>query len=283
MKDYREYLDYNRNSSQLLSQVYKNISNHLGCDDFLYGKCYYNRHLNYFSAKNSNFVAEYLAKINTETSYFEQFLGVEAIGADTYYFILWPKKPTNESMHIHKKHGIWHGFNIIKFNDDSIEVFSPTFVNLRIDFYQLCYDRKFRKKALLSAIYYSNELNTIVPQCEEQILPRFSERLSISKQLEQELLNNISGNKDILPLIEAYYPKGICVKSANGMVRLTHAEISVLELLSKAYSAKQIQEKLNISVKTVEFHKSNIKNKTGYNLISDLVSIYNDQLRYLFY
>jgi DNA-binding NarL/FixJ family response regulator len=52
--------------------------------------------------------------------------------------------------------------------------------------------------------------------------------------------------------------------------RLTDRQIEVLRLLASGYAAKEIARSLNVSLKTVEFHKSNITKKLGLKTASDL-------------
>lgn len=52
---------------------------------------------------------------------------------------------------------------------------------------------------------------------------------------------------------------------------LTNREREVLILLSQGGSAKKIAEQLNISIKTVEFHRANITRKLGVHTTSDLI------------
>lgn len=52
--------------------------------------------------------------------------------------------------------------------------------------------------------------------------------------------------------------------------RLTSRQVEVLSLLSSGYPTKVIAQRLGISVKTVEFHKSNIVQKLGLHTTSEL-------------
>lgn len=52
--------------------------------------------------------------------------------------------------------------------------------------------------------------------------------------------------------------------------RLTDRQVEVLRLLASGYAAKEIARSLNVSLKTVEFHKSNITKKLGLKTASDL-------------
>ncbi|WP_447598061.1 response regulator transcription factor [Nitrospira sp. Nam80] len=52
--------------------------------------------------------------------------------------------------------------------------------------------------------------------------------------------------------------------------RLTDRQVEVLRLLASGYAAKEIARSLNVSLKTVEFHKANITKKLGLKTASDL-------------
>jgi DNA-binding NarL/FixJ family response regulator len=52
---------------------------------------------------------------------------------------------------------------------------------------------------------------------------------------------------------------------------LTNRQREILVLLSQGRSAKAIAQELNISLKTVEFHKANITRKLGVHTTSDLI------------
>ena len=52
---------------------------------------------------------------------------------------------------------------------------------------------------------------------------------------------------------------------------LTNRQREILVLLSQGRSAKAIAQELNISLKTVEFHKANITRKLGVHTTSELI------------
>jgi DNA-binding NarL/FixJ family response regulator len=60
------------------------------------------------------------------------------------------------------------------------------------------------------------------------------------------------------------------VRSADYSGKLTEREREVLVLLSQGGSAKQIAKQLDISIKTVEFHRANLTRKLGVHTISEL-------------
>ena len=60
-------------------------------------------------------------------------------------------------------------------------------------------------------------------------------------------------------------------RSADYSGNLTNREREVLILLAQGGNAKRIAEQLDISVKTVEFHRGNITRKLGVSTTSDLI------------
>jgi DNA-binding NarL/FixJ family response regulator len=57
----------------------------------------------------------------------------------------------------------------------------------------------------------------------------------------------------------------------NGCEQLTAREIDVLRLLAQGYTNKQAADQLNLSVRTVEFHRANITGKLNLHSRVDLV------------
>lgn len=54
--------------------------------------------------------------------------------------------------------------------------------------------------------------------------------------------------------------------------KLTKREIEIIEQISKGKCSKEIANKLFISVRTVETHRKNIKNKLGMNNFYSVIS-----------
>ena len=53
---------------------------------------------------------------------------------------------------------------------------------------------------------------------------------------------------------------------------LSNRELEILQLLAKGYTNKEISERIFLSVKTVEAHRSKIYRKLGFKTRADLVS-----------
>ena len=53
--------------------------------------------------------------------------------------------------------------------------------------------------------------------------------------------------------------------------RLTHREVEVLQFLADGNSTKEVSSLLNVSVKTIDTHRSNIMRKLGISNTAELV------------
>ena len=56
---------------------------------------------------------------------------------------------------------------------------------------------------------------------------------------------------------------------------LTHREKKLLKLLTIGYSNRQAADHMYVSLRTIEFHKSNLKQKIGAVDLKDLVNFVN--------
>jgi DNA-binding NarL/FixJ family response regulator len=79
-------------------------------------------------------------------------------------------------------------------------------------------------------------------------------------------LSNKIGNKLLMKLAT-----GSNSKSDNPLDQLSDRELEVFELTGKGLSTKEIGEKLHISVKTVESHRANIKDKLHIDTANELM------------
>lgn len=79
-------------------------------------------------------------------------------------------------------------------------------------------------------------------------------------------LSNKIGNKLLMKLAT-----GSNAKSANPLDQLSDRELEVFELTGNGLSTKEIGEKLHISVKTVESHRANIKDKLQIDSANELM------------
>jgi len=61
-------------------------------------------------------------------------------------------------------------------------------------------------------------------------------------------------------------------------VEITAREKEVLELIANGFRDRDIAERLDISLRTVAFHKANLKEKIGAETLAELVSYYHSRV-----
>lgn len=100
---------------------------------------------------------------------------------------------------------------------------------------------------------------------------------SAASELVSAIRTVMSNQRYLSPLLDAEVREAVETQGqGQGILsegftdRLTNRQREVLRLLSNGYSTKAIADALNISVKTVEFHKSNIVQKLGLHTTSEL-------------
>lgn len=79
-------------------------------------------------------------------------------------------------------------------------------------------------------------------------------------------------NKAILQALQSGTNKKKAITNINGIpVELTNRELEVLVLICKEYTTEEIAEKLFLSARTVDGHRTNLLDKTGSKNIAGLV------------
>ena len=102
----------------------------------------------------------------------------------------------------------------------------------------------------------------------------------VAKQSEsQELLTALrqamAGTPFVTPLLRdtpgfAHAGAGELRGSSSAVSELTSRQREVLQLIAEGKSAREISEALNITVKTVEFHKKALMDQTGFRSTAEL-------------
>jgi len=72
---------------------------------------------------------------------------------------------------------------------------------------------------------------------------------------------------------------GTTKTSRTGVEKLTDRELHVLQLLGAGLSTREIADHLNLSFKTVETHRENIKSKLGLDGAAELIHFANEWAR----
>ncbi len=89
-------------------------------------------------------------------------------------------------------------------------------------------------------------------------------------ELHEAIATVLSGRSYVTPLIPEQEWNVRLLQRKPSPTGLSGRQREVLELLAKGYSAKQIAATLNISCKTVEFHKAGIFRKLGIRSAAEL-------------
>jgi DNA-binding NarL/FixJ family response regulator len=96
---------------------------------------------------------------------------------------------------------------------------------------------------------------------------------SAAKELKTAILEALNGRTYVTPRIAKEVLEGLMRGPAEGGDRfqsLTPRQREVLQLLAEGHTSKEIASILNVSTKTVEFHKGRIKMELGLRSIAEL-------------
>jgi DNA-binding CsgD family transcriptional regulator len=275
-----EYLTYHKNSTVKLEETYKNICNQLGVEHFGYGRVYKDsRYI--FLTNNEKLVSDFVQNIKSSKIHYKSCAGIQKFNGSTYYYAPWPSKPETLSLDVFLQNKYWNGLSILNFEEDYIDIWTIS-PNLNDQSRKSIYNKDhYRKKCLISIDYFNKQYELFLDKLNISDLPILYNGHEYSVPFENKT-NRIEIIKaEMKNLLQCYYPKGISIKSKNGITNITATEILVLSFLAQGYSAKQVASIMNNSPKTIEFHKEHLKLKTGYGIKSDLIKMYNDQIKFL--
>lgn len=128
------------------------------------------------------------------------------------------------------------------------------------------------KIIVLSSMYNSTMYGYMIKYGISSFLPKYTEKEELFIAIKEVYKNSFYVNKESQELINEY------IKSKNknvnpwSMISLTEREIDILLLICQEYSTKDISEKLFISPKTVEAHRSKIMEKIGCKNVVGMVT-----------
>ncbi len=126
------------------------------------------------------------------------------------------------------------------------------------------------KVIVLSSMYNSTMYGYMIKYGISAFLPKYCEKDELFTAIEEVYKNKFYVNKEGQELINEY----VKTKSANpwSMIALTERETDILQLICQEYSTKDISEKLFISPKTVEAHRSKLMEKIGCKNVVGMVT-----------
>lgn len=93
----------------------------------------------------------------------------------------------------------------------------------------------------------------------------------LARAIRSIVANQVYLSPKIAEIVVRRSLKGSASDEKSAFTELTMREREVLQLLSEGLATKEIASHLNLSVKTIETHRSNIMNKVGINSMSELV------------
>ncbi len=116
------------------------------------------------------------------------------------------------------------------------------------------------KVIMLSALSTEENISNAIISGASGFLPKDTSRDEFINAVKTVHSGDVYFGKSISNIIYKNYVAGIKGKDKN-KVELTHREIEVVKLICEGLLYKEIAERLNISVRTVETHKKNIFDK----------------------
>jgi len=103
-------------------------------------------------------------------------------------------------------------------------------------------------------------------------LPKDTRRNELLEAIESICEGNDYFNKDIsLTMLKSYVAKTKKASANESKPQLTRRELEIVKLIAEGYINKEIAERLSISIRTVDSHKTNIMQKLELKSAVDLV------------
>ena len=125
---------------------------------------------------------------------------------------------------------------------------------------------------VLSSMYNSSMYGYMIKYGISGFLPKYTDKDELFEAIEQIYINRYYFNEGNQKLINDYVSLKNKKDNPWNMISLSEREIDVLQLICKEYSTKEIAEKLFISTKTVEAHRSKIMEKIGCKNVVGMVT-----------
>ena len=91
--------------------------------------------------------------------------------------------------------------------------------------------------------------------------------------IRQVLRGKLAVNPEMSAHLIEHYTGGIPVRGDSPMARLSDRELQILEMIGSARSSRKIADELIISIKTVESHRANIKQKLNVRTAQELMRL----------
>ncbi len=114
-------------------------------------------------------------------------------------------------------------------------------------------------------LYFKEKGDALIKEAEKNFLP--------VKGYSIKEMKDFSKKKQREPCFDVKLKK-IGIQTEFGEVSITARELEILRLIAHGYSGKEMANKLNVVLKTIESHMAHLKLKLGYTRRSDLVECF---------
>lgn len=277
----QEYITYHRCSLSKLKLTYDKICAELGVEYFGYTRIYQDDDNKYVTfSNNSKIIENHIKKVDKSEIYFETSLPCGNINNKTYYFNLWPKVPSSYSMQIFSE-SCWNGLHAVLPSEEYIDIWFVGTDPLNERIQTKYYEEIYRKKFLFLVEFFNRSKSELVEDIDKIDMPYYKNGYDFKLPFANEVNKIKRHNTEMKNLSKDFYPQGIPVKTQNGIIKIDYKNSEFLRLLSLGYSNEQIANIMCRSSRTVEKYPQNLKEKTGLKEKHELISLYNDQIKFL--
>ncbi|MEQ9116560.1 MAG: helix-turn-helix transcriptional regulator [Rickettsiales bacterium] len=264
-----ELIQFTQSKANLFDSFIDPLRENFAIKNFGFLRVYNNLGYLYFT-NIPELCKEYLTSISKSTIFCDKTLN---LSGSKYRYLLWPETPSDNSMELYKNRGIWNGLTLLEESPDGDYVdlwwLASEIHNTNCrDFY--LNNLKF-VESLVDLFKRRHPDIFVGTDCNGKYNKFNFDNLSHSDMLKKMIVRKQS-------IIKEYFPQGVEAKGRNGLITFTSREIDCLLLLAYGKSTKEISRDLSISSRTVAAHVQSVRNKTGYMLRSDLVSLFHDQI-----
>jgi DNA-binding CsgD family transcriptional regulator len=211
--------------------------------------------------------------INVETSSIFCARNVTNYFDGGYNFTLWPEDSMSPAMDIYHEYSILKGITVSKMSKHYTELYWFTREIAEIDWHKLLIRNKI---GLLEFIKYfdAHEKLLFIPKNNtQQELFKFNQGFDLNLQESEYVKEEFLALKRMISSLQSDH---MIINKIQKKINLSPREIEVLSIICRGYTTKIIAQKLDISVKTVQYYIEHIKVKTGLHFKSDIIKFYED-------
>ncbi len=187
---------------------------------------------------------------------------------DSYHCYLWPTIKADYLMSALYEFDIWNGLSIFKQREDSIELWGFA-ANRQTDNIQNFYIENIEFLKDFTASFNLNASDLILPN---------NNNLAVYRDFKPQHYIDEYDRSKINEFIKATALNKRPIITSRGEVFLTTKELQCLNFLASGKNAKQIAFEFSASVRTIEKHLENIKQKIGSNDKASIIKVYKDSV-----